>query len=281
MVLLHIISPSLQTSFDRRVLACFRKRDRECRLCVSAGSHRAWSVDIAPDDSQLVESLLRDMLPWVRRDGAIVAVERGEEPVKAAIFDLDSTLAAAEFVDLLARNACIQADMQAATARAMNGDADFADSYLERIALLAGTPVSLVEHTAEAAPLTAGTVELLSELKQRGIAVAIATGGYSRPARIMARRLGIETLYAAELEEIDGQMTGRAAGPLVDGEAKAGALRKFALGCGCRPSQVMAAGDGANDIPMLAAAGLGILFHASPEKARPQPITNILTLLGK
>lgn len=202
-------------------------------------------------------------------------------------FDMDSTLIGAEVIDELAVAAGVGAEVAAITEAAMRGDLDFSASFERRLGLLAGLDARLLPGIAERLPLTDGAARLIATLKALGFRVAILSGGFDYFAEYLKARLGIDEVHANQLEIVDDRLTGRVSGPIVDGARKAALLRQIAAREGIRLEQVIAVGDGANDLPMLAIAGLGIAFRAKPvvkERARHAlgtvGLDGILYLLG-
>jgi len=202
-------------------------------------------------------------------------------------FDMDSTLIQAEVIDELAAAAGVGPQVAEITDRAMQGELDFSESFRRRMALLEGLDESVLSEIAERLPITDGAERLIGALKQLGYRVAILSGGFSYFAEHLQRRLGIDDVHANQLEFENGRLTGRVTGRIVDGQRKAELLREIAAREGIRLEQVIAVGDGANDLPMLSIAGLGIAFHAKPlvkEQARHSIATvgldGILYLIG-
>ena len=193
-------------------------------------------------------------------------------------FDMDSTLIQAECIDELARRHGVYDQVAAITERAMRGEIDFKESFTERVALLKGLDVSVMQEIAENLPITEGTDRLMSVLKTCGYKIAILSGGFTFFGEYLQRKYGIDYLYANELEiGEDGKLTGRFVGEVVDGRRKADLLKLIAMTEHVNLAQTIAVGDGANDLPMLNEAGLGIAFHAKPrvkESAR-QSISTI------
>lgn len=228
---------------------------------------------------------LREYLPLAREGGAVVVVGEMAVTPRVVVFDLDATLIACEFVDELAARRGVAHLTRELTARAMKGGMDFRESYLRRIELLRGMPVGEIERLIEELPLAPGAERAIAALKAKGVRTAIITGGYARLGRAIQRRLGIDALYATELEERDGCLTGRLAGhltgslagDLLDGEGKVAALGDFCAQCGLTPRDAVAVGDGANDLKMLAAAGLAVLYTSAPPAGiEPHPLDAIL-----
>lgn len=179
-------------------------------------------------------------------------------------FDMDSTLIQTEVIDELARRAGSGEEVSAITAAAMRGEIDFKESFKRRIKTLAGLPESVLKEVAENLPLTEGAERLLSALKIYGYKTAIISGGFTYFGQYLQKMLGIDYVFANELEIKDGKLTGGYVGPIVDGVKKAEYLRLLAQMEGLATEQVIALGDGANDLLMLNTAGLGIAFQAKP-----------------
>jgi phosphoserine phosphatase len=179
-------------------------------------------------------------------------------------FDMDSTLIEAEVIDELAKRAGVGAEVAAITERAMRGELDFTDSFTRRVALLKGLPESVLAEVADQLPLTEGAQRLIDTLRRLGYKTAILSGGFTYFGRWLQQRLGIDHVHANELEIENGRVTGRVLPPVVDGLRKAELLRQIAAQERISLDQVIAVGDGANDLPMLNLAGLGIAFRAKP-----------------
>lgn len=180
-------------------------------------------------------------------------------------FDMDSTLIQTECIDELADRAGVGEEVRAITESAMRGEIDFKESFTRRVALLKGLDVSVMKDIAEHLPITEGTDRLMTILKRCGYKIAILSGGFTYFGEYLQRRYGIDYVYANELEiGDDGKLTGRYLGEIVDGKRKAELLRLIAQVEKVNLAQTIAVGDGANDLPMLSEAGLGIAFHAKP-----------------
>lgn len=180
-------------------------------------------------------------------------------------FDMDSTLIQAECIDELAECAGVGEQVKAITESAMRGEIDFTESFRQRVALLKGLSASVMEEIVERLPLTEGVERLMYVLKRYGYKIAILSGGFTYFGHHLAKRFGIDYVYANELEvDEQGYLTGRYLGEVVDGRRKAELLRLIAQVEKVDLAQTIAVGDGANDLPMLSAAGLGIAFHAKP-----------------
>lgn len=180
-------------------------------------------------------------------------------------FDMDSTLIQTECIDQLAEKAGVGEKVRDITERAMRGEIDFRESFIERVALLKGLDVSVMEGIAESLPITEGVDRMMQVLKRAGFKTAILSGGFTFFGEYLKRRFGFDYVYANELEVEDGKLTGRYVGDIVDGKRKAELLRLIAQVENVNIAQTIAVGDGANDLPMLSAAGLGIAFHAKPK----------------
>lgn len=183
---------------------------------------------------------------------------------RLVVFDMDSTLIEAEVIDELAIEAGVGDQVAAITEEAMQGKIDFTESFKRRVALLKGLDSSVLEKVAQRLPMTEGAEELVASLKALGFKTAILSGGFNYFGEHLKRKLGFDYVYANELEIEDGKVTGRVTGRVVDGQRKAELLREIAAKEGVRLEQTIAVGDGANDLPMLSIAGLGIAFRAKP-----------------
>jgi phosphoserine phosphatase len=180
-------------------------------------------------------------------------------------FDMDSTLIQTECIDQLAEKAGVGDKVRAITERAMRGEIDFRESFTERVALLKGLDISVMQEIAESLPITEGVDRMMQVLKRAGFKTAILSGGFTFFGDYLKRRFGFDYVYANELEVENGKLTGKYVGEVVDGKRKAELLRLIAQVENVNIAQTIAVGDGANDLPMLSAAGLGIAFHAKPK----------------
>ena len=180
-------------------------------------------------------------------------------------FDMDSTLIQTECIDELAMRAGVGDQVKAITESAMRGEIDFKESFTRRVSLLKGLDVSVMQEIAENLPITEGADRLMAVLKRCGYKIAILSGGFTFFGEYLQRRYGIDYVYANELEiDDEGKLTGRYVGEVVDGHRKAELLKLIAQVEKVNLAQTIAVGDGANDLPMLSEAGLGIAFHAKP-----------------
>lgn len=180
-------------------------------------------------------------------------------------FDMDSTLIGTEVIDELADRAGVGEQVRAITESAMRGEIDFNESFTRRVALLKGLDVSVMQDIAENLPITEGVDRMMTVLKRAGYKTAILSGGFTYFGNYLKQRFGFDYVYANDLEIVDGKLTGRHKGEIVDGRRKAELLRLLAQFENVNIQQTIAVGDGANDLPMLGTAGLGIAFHAKPK----------------
>jgi phosphoserine phosphatase len=201
--------------------------------------------------------------------GVDVAVERAglaRRGKRLIVFDVDSTLIRGEVIEMLAARAgeSAKAEVHAVTGAAMRGELDFAESLRRRVAVLAGLPASVLDEVAEELELTPGARTTIRTLKRLGYRCGVVSGGFTPVVRRLVDELGLDFCAANELEIVDGRLTGRVLGKVVDRPGKAAALRRFAREYDVPLEQCVAVGDGANDIDMLSTAGLGVAFNAKP-----------------
>ena len=192
-------------------------------------------------------------------------------------FDMDSTLIQTEVIDELADLAGVGEQVRAITESAMNGEIDFSESFKKRMALLEGLSEEVLQNVAINLPITKGAHRLMKALKYYGYKTAILSGGFTYFGEYLQKELGIDYVYANKLEIIDGKLTGKYLGEIVDGQKKAEYLKAIAEKEGIHINQTIAVGDGANDLPMLNLAGLGIAFHAK-QKVKENAATSISSL---
>jgi phosphoserine phosphatase len=192
-------------------------------------------------------------------------------------FDMDSTLIQAEVIDELAELNGVGAQVKAITEAAMNGEIDFNESFKQRMALLEGLSEDVLQKVAENLPITKGAHRLMKALKYYGYKTAILSGGFTYFGEYLQKELGIDYVHANKLEIKDGKLTGKYIGDIVDGLKKAEHLKAIAEKEGIHINQTIAVGDGANDLPMLNLAGLGIAFHAK-QKVKENAATSISSL---
>ncbi|HEY7879543.1 MAG TPA: phosphoserine phosphatase SerB [Streptosporangiaceae bacterium] len=212
-------------------------------------------------------TLREDLARAAVEQGIDVAVQRGglhRRALRLIVMDVDSTLVQGEVIDLLAERAGCAGEVAKVTAAAMRGEIDFTASLRERVSLLAGLPESVLGEVRAGLRLTAGARTLIGTLGGLGYKAGIVSGGFVQVIGPLAAELGIDYVAANELEITAGKLTGRLSGPVIDRAGKAEALRRFAAAAGVPLSQTVAVGDGANDLDMIAAAGLGVAFNAKP-----------------
>ncbi len=211
---------------------------------------------------------LRDILAReAARQGVDIAVQPANlmrRGMRLIVMDVDSTLIQGEVIEMLAVHAGCEEEVARITELAMRGEIDFADSLRDRVALLEGLDAGALDKVYDDLELAPGARTTVRVLKRLGYRFAIVSGGFSRLTDRLAADLGIDFSLANELEVVDGKLTGRLVGAIVDRATKAEALRRFAAECGVPVSATIAIGDGANDLDMLNAAGLGIAFNAKP-----------------
>jgi phosphoserine phosphatase len=183
---------------------------------------------------------------------------------RMVVFDMDSTLIEAEVIDELAKEAGVGEEVSAITEQAMRGEIDFTESFARRVALLEGLSEEVLDKVASRLKMTEGAERLISTLKRLGYKTAILSGGFTYFAKGLQDRLGIDYVFANELEIKNGKVTGKVTGQVVDGKRKAALLEELAAKEKIGTQQVIAVGDGANDLPMLSKAGLGVAFRAKP-----------------
>ena len=235
--------------------------ERNVRACVEF-SLRGF---LSADDKKALQQDLMAMGTEAGMDFSFQKDDMYRRMRRLICFDMDSTLIQAECIDELARRHGVYDQVAAITERAMRGEIDFKESFTERVALLKGLDISVMRDIAEHLPITEGTDRLMSVLKTCGYKIAILSGGFTFFGEYLQRKYGIDYVYANELEVgEDGKLTGRYVGEVVDGRRKADLLRLIAQTEKVNIAQTIAVGDGANDLPMLNEAGLGIAFHAKP-----------------
>ena len=217
-----------------------------------------------PRETDAFKSELMGIARSLGVDIAVQADDIYRRNRRLVCFDMDSTLIQAEVIDLLAEAAGVGEQVKHITEEAMSGRLDFSESLKRRLALLEGLDESKMRDIAESLPLTEGAERLLTTLRTLGYKTAILSGGFTYFGKALQRKLGIDYVQANELEIVDGKLTGRHVGAIVDGQKKAELLQFIARQEGIELAQTIAIGDGANDLPMLKLAGLGIAFHAKP-----------------
>ena len=223
------------------------------------------SVRGTPRDREEMQQKLMKLSSELEMDFSLQRDNMYRRMRRLICFDMDSTLIQTECIDELAEKAGVGEQVRAITESAMRGEIDFKESFAQRVALLKGLDESVMKDIAENMPITEGVERLMFVLKRYGYKIAILSGGFTYFGEYLQKKFGIDYVYANELEIIDGKLTGRYLGDVVDGKRKAELLRLIAQVEKVDIAQTIAVGDGANDLPMLSLAGLGIAFHAKPK----------------
>src|SRR6516165_11943866 len=256
------LAPAAITAIAGRIAASGANIDRIGRLARRPVT--CIELEVSGGDPGL---LREDLARVAVEQGIDVAVQRGglhRRALRLIVMDVDSTLIRDEVIDLLADRAGCAGEVAKVTAAAMRGDLDFAAALRERVSLLAGLDAGVLDEVRGQLRLTAGARTLISTLGGLGYKFGIVSGGFVQVIAPLAAELGIGYVAANALEISAGKLTGRLSGPVIDRAAKADALRRFAAEADVPLSQTVAVGDGANDLDMIAAAGLGIAFNAKP-----------------
>lgn len=233
--------------------------DLRTRACIE------FSVRGTPKDRIAMQEQLMKLASELEMDFSFQLDNMYRRMRRLICFDMDSTLIETEVIDELAIRAGVGDEVKAITERAMRGEIDFTESFRERVALLKGLDESVMQDIAEHLPITEGVDRLMYVLKKYGYKIAILSGGFTYFGQYLQQKYGIDYVYANELEIVDGKLTGRYLGDVVDGKRKAELLRLIAQVEKVDIAQTIAVGDGANDLPILGVAGLGIAFHAKPK----------------
>ena len=251
---------------------------------INAKASIEFLVSGAEEDTSKTEAIRKEFFELAMRLDADIAFQDDDlfrRTRRLVCFDMDSTLIEAEVIDELAIAAGVGDQVIEITERAMRGELDFSESFAQRLALLEGLDESVLEGIAESLKLTEGCEKLITTLHRYGFKTAILSGGFNYFGRYLQRKLGFDYVYANELDIVDGKLTGKVKGTIVNGEQKAILLSEIAKKEGIELEQVVAVGDGANDLPMLSKAGLGIAFRAKPlVKERAEHAISTLGLDG-
>lgn len=224
-----------------------------------------FSVRGTPKDEASMRSDFIDVSKEIGADIAFQADNIYRRNRRLVCFDMDSTLIQAEVIVELAKRAGVGEEVDRITEAAMRGDIDFNESFKQRVALLEGLDVDVMQEIAENLPITEGAERLFHTLKKYGFRTAILSGGFTYFGKYLQHKFDIDYVFANELEVEDGKLTGKHQGDIVDGDMKAELLKKIAFKEDIHLEQVIAIGDGANDLPMINIAGLGIAYHAKPK----------------
>lgn len=224
-----------------------------------------FSVRGTPNDRENMQRKLMQLSSELEMDFSFQRDNMYRRMRRLICFDMDSTLIQTECIDELAERAGVGEQVRAITESAMRGEIDFKESFTRRVSLLKGLDESVMKEIAENLPITEGVERLMFVLKRYGYKIAILSGGFTYFGEYLQKKFGIDYVYANELEIVDGKLTGRYLGDVVDGKRKAELLRLIAQVEKVDIAQTIAVGDGANDLPMLSLAGLGIAFHAKPK----------------
>ncbi|MGB7163258.1 MAG: phosphoserine phosphatase SerB [Mycobacterium sp.] len=221
-------------------------------------------VSVPPGIGGQLQAVLTRVAAEAGVDMALEDYSLSRRAKRLIVFDVDSTLIQQEVIELLAARVGAQDAVAAITEAAMRGELDFAESLHQRVATLAGLPAEVLDEVSEELKLTPGAQTTLRTLRRLGYYVGVVSGGFRQVIEPLAHDLMLDFVAANQLEIVDGKITGRVIGPIIDRPGKAKALRDFAHQVGVPMAQTVAVGDGANDIDMLAAAGLGVAFNAKP-----------------
>ena len=250
--------------------------ERNVRACIE------FSLRGTPTDINDMRSQLMQLSSEMEFDFSLQRDNMFRRMRRLICFDMDSTLIQTECIDELAIRAGVGDKVKEITERAMRGEIDFKESFKERVALLKGLDVSVMQDIAEKLPITEGVDRLMAVLKRYGYKIAILSGGFTFFGEYLQRKYGIDYMYANELEIDDnGKLTGNYVGEIVDGHRKAELLKLIAQVEKVNLAQTIAVGDGANDLPMISEAGLGIAFHAKPRvQANAKQSINTIGLDG-
>jgi phosphoserine phosphatase len=255
------------TEVARRMAALGANIDSISRLADYPVTGLELRVSAAVDTGDSDGELRNALAAVAARVGLDIAVERAglaRRAKRLVVFDVDSTLVQGEVIEMLAARAGREDEVREVTEAAMRGELDFAESLRRRVEALAGLPESVLAEVAAELQLTSGARTTIRTLKRLGFRCGVVSGGFTRVIQHLVDDLGLDFAAANELEVVDGHLTGKVVGKIIDRPGKAEALRRFAGEAGIPLAQCVAVGDGANDIDMITAAGLGVAFNAKP-----------------
>ncbi len=261
-VLAHRLSAGAVAAISGRIADTGANIDKIVRMARYPVT--AIELHVSGADVTRLRSLLALEAAQQRVDVAVQAAGLLRHGTRLVVMDVDSTLVQGEAIDLLAAEAGVGAEVAALTEQAMSGALDFSEALRKRASLLAGLEVGALDRVYAVLPLAPGARTLARTLGRMGYRLALVSGGFGAITDRLAVDLGIVDTASNELEVASGRLTGNLVGPVVDASGKAAALRRFAAAQGLAPERTVAIGDGANDVEMLAAAGLGIAFNAKP-----------------
>lgn len=253
-----------------------KRPEQNVRACIE------FSLRGTPNNQAILHAELMQLSSQLGIDFSFQQDDMYRRMRRLICFDMDSTLIQTECIDELAIKAGVGDQVKEITERAMRGEIDFKESFKERVALLKGLDVSVMKDIAENMPMTEGVERLMSVLKRYGYKIAILSGGFTYFGEYLQHKYGVDYVYANELEiDENGKLTGNYVGEIIDGKRKAELLKLIAQVEKVNLAQTIAVGDGANDLPMISEAGLGIAFHAKPRVvANAQQSINTIGLDG-
>lgn len=261
-VLGHPLRPAAMSAIAGRIADSGANIDRIVRIARYPVT--AIELDISGADPDVLGALLATEAAAQQVDIAVQRAGLHRRAKRLVVLDVDSTLIQGEVIEMIAAHAGCLPEVASVTEAAMRGELDFASSLRSRVALLAGVDASVLDVVRKQVVLTPGARTLVRTLKRLGYQVGLVSGGFTQVVAPIAEELGIDYFAANELALSSGKLTGTVVGPIVDRAYKAEALRRFASSAGVPLSQTVAIGDGANDLDMLAVAGLGVAFNAKP-----------------
>ncbi|MDO5025820.1 MAG: phosphoserine phosphatase SerB [Trueperella sp.] len=224
----------------------------------------SWTWTFTGTIPEKIANELRGTATALAVDSALLTGEMATTGPQLIVTDVDSTFITTEIIEMLAAHADTEAEVRAITTAAMRGELDFAESLRERVATLAGVPQTVFQEILAEVELTAGAQRLVDAVHARGGHFGLVSGGFTPLLAPIAEKSGVDVYIANGLEIVDGKLTGRTQGPIVDRQAKADAVQRWSAQYGITPAQTLCAGDGANDLAMMAIAGMSVAFNAHP-----------------